>query len=288
MKKINKEDLKIDFESLGVEVGDIVLVRASLGAVGRLEFGADTFIDALLDAVGSDGTIVSLAFTTGSFFIRPKKEDAFTLSKKSYAGALPNAMILRSDSKRSLHPMCSYVAIGKYAEDITKDHNATSPAYEPMRKIVELNGKCALVGCVGSSPGFTTTHLAETDLGYLKTLPVFPWLKSTYYVDQDGDLKIFRRKDPGLCSNSFYKFYAIYVKEEILRTGRIGKAYSIMAPAKDAYRIDLKTLYLDKKFNICEQSDCRICNVERWDRIHRVPLYIGQKILKKLRASFIK
>ena len=75
--------------------------------------------------------------------------------------------------------MCSYVAIGKKAQLITQSHNADSPAYDPVRKIVEANEKCILVGCVGTSPGFTTTHLAEADLGYLKKLPILPWLNST-------------------------------------------------------------------------------------------------------------
>jgi aminoglycoside N3'-acetyltransferase len=273
------------FRSLGVNEGDIILIRASLGAVGRIESGADTFINALLDAVGSNGTIVSLAFTSGSFLRKPKVEDAFTIEKKSYAGALPNAMLSRADSFRSMHPVCSFVAIGKQADLITHDHDANSPAYEPVRKIVEANGKCILVGCVGSSPGFTTTHLAEADLGYLKKLPILPWLNSTFYIDRDGETKLFRRYDPGLCSKSFSKFYSLYVEEEILRTGYIGKAYSILAPAEKAYIIDIGKLREDKKFNICGNPDCRTCNVGRWDRVHYMPGYLIRKIAKKLRAK---
>lgn len=283
IKNKKREELKINFESLGLGSGDVVLIRASLGAVGRMDEKADTFINALLDVVGAGGTIISLAFTGGSFLKSPKKQDAYTVAKKSYAGALPNAMIERSDSVRSLHPMCSYVGIGKYACEITCDHDASSPAYAPVRKIIELEGKCVLVGCVGSSPGFTTTHLAEYDLGYLKKLPIFPWLNSVYYLDKDGSLKIFRRQDPGLCSKSFYKFYAIYVKEEILKTGYVGNAYSIMAPAAGAYNIDKRILKNDKKFNICGNRECIVCNTRRWDRIHHVPLYVVRKAVQLLR-----
>ena len=274
-----------EFRGLGVNEGDMILIRASLGAVGRIESGADTFINALLDAVGSDGTIVSLAFTSGSFLRKPRLEDAFTIEKKSYAGALPNAILSRADSFRSMHPMCSFVAIGKQAEFITQDHDANSSAYEPVRKIVEANGKCILVGCVGSSPGFTTTHLAEADLGHLKRVPILPWLNSTFYIDRDGETKLFRRYDPGLCSKSFSKFYSQYVEEEILSTGYIGKAYSILVPAKKAYDIDMKKLREDKKFNICGNPDCRTCNAGRWDRVHHMPGYLIRKIAKKLRTK---
>lgn len=286
MIKITREQLVSDFYHLGVNEGDTVLVRASLGAVGRMKNGADAFINALIDAVGPNGTIISLAFTSGSFLRKPKIEDAFFIEKKSYAGALPNAMLKRADSFRSMHPMCSFVAIGKQAEIITCDHGANSPAYEPVRKIIEANGKCILVGCVGSSPGFTTTHLAEADLGYLRSLPIFPWLKSTYYIDGNGNIKLFRRPDPGLCSNSFYKFYSLYVKEEILKAGYVGSAYSILASAKEAYDIDFKKLKEDKRFNICGNPDCWTCNAGRWDRIHHAPGFFLRKATKKLGSKF--
>jgi aminoglycoside N3'-acetyltransferase len=283
MSRVTKEQIKLDFQKLGIQPGDTILIRATLSEVGRLASGADMFIDALLESVGIEGTIVSLAFTSGSAgFKTPRKEDAFNLSTKSYAGSLPNSMISREDSHRSAHPMCSFVGIGKNAKAITENHNALSPAYEPVRKIIELNGKCILVGCVKNSPGFTTTHLAEADLGYLNRLPVFPWLRSVYYEVPDGGLKLFRRKDPGMCSNSFYKFYALYVKEGILSTGFIGKAYSILAPAKECYEIDRYTLKKNQKFNICDSPVCWTCNVGRWDRIHRAPIYYAKKFVTRI------
>lgn len=283
--RILKEELIKDFQNLGIQPGDVVLIRASLGAVGKISGGAETFVDALSDVVGVDGTIVSLAFTDSSFIKNPKIEDAFNLKKKSYAGALPNSMISRFGSLRSSHPTCSYVAIGKHAKYIVEDHDERSPAYEPVRKIVELNGKNVLVGCVATSPGFTTTHLAESDLGHLQTLPVFPWLNKTYYYDKNGDIKIFKRKDPGLCSNSFYKFYSLYVKNGILQTGNIGGAYSIIAPAKECFEIERQTLSTDKKFNICGSKDCWTCNARRWDRIHYAPIFILRKLFNKLQGK---
>lgn len=288
MTKLTREALLSDFRSLGVSRGDTLLIRGSLGAVGRIEGGSNSVISCLLDAVGPEGTVVSLAFTGGAFLRRPRKEDAFGMTKKSYAGALPNAMLVWPSARRSRHPMCSLVAIGKNAEYIISGHNEFSNAYEPVRKIIELRGKCVLLGCVKSSPGFTTTHLAEADLGYLDSLPVVPWLLSAYYEAVDGELKLFRRKDPGLCSNSFYKFYALYVREGVLSTGFVGKAYSILAPAKECYEIDLETLRKDRKFNICDSNDCWTCNVGRWDRIHRAPAYFVRKIAKRVRNKIVR
>jgi aminoglycoside N3'-acetyltransferase len=288
MSLLNREQLMSDFLKMGIKIGDTVLVRADLGNVGRINGGADSFIDALLDVLGPEGTIVSLAFTSGAFFKMPLKGDAFTITKKSYAGALPNAMLLKAGSCRSLHPMCSFVAIGKNAEEIVANHNANSPAYEPIRKIIEHNGKCILIGCVASSPGFTTAHLAEADLGYQKKLPILPWLNSTYYIAKNGDLLLFRRRDLGLCSNSFYKFYGFYIKQQILISGYIGKAYSISAPAKDCYNIELEILSKDQKFNVCDDGECFLCNAGRWDRAHHAPIFIIRMLFKKIIRYFCK
>lgn len=296
-KILTKSELAHNFSKIGVQNGDVILIRASLGSVGIMEYDitsdvgmyasmANTFLDALIEAVGESGTIVSLSFTSGTWIKKPKIEEAYTLNKKSYAGSLPNAMIKRKNAYRSMHPTCSFVAIGKDARFLTSGHDSKSPAYEPVRKIIELEGKCMLVGCVNSSPGFTTTHLAESDLGYLKKYPIFARLNRTYYIDENGLHKLFRRNDPGLCSQSFYKFYSLYVKEGILQIGQIGNAYSILAPAKEAYEIDFCKLKEDKSFNICENDCCFTCNANRWDRIHKLPIYVMKKILRLFRKRF--
>lgn len=272
---------------MGIVAGDTVLIRASLAAVGRISGGADAFVEALLLCVGSEGTIISLAFTGGRYLRMPKLDEAFNSKTKSYAGALPNAMLKREDSFRSRHPMCSYVAVGRHAEHLTANHDESSPAYEPVRKVIELGGKCMLVGCVDTSPGFTTTHLAEFDLGLL-SFAVFPKLRSTYYEASDGAIKLFRRPDPGMCSNSYYKFYALYVKHKVLTTGFVGSAYSIIAPARECYEIEYAALKKNRKINICDSNMCSTCNAGRWDRIHRAPGYFVRLVTKKLQKWHTK
>jgi aminoglycoside N3'-acetyltransferase len=287
MNRITEEELIKNFSDHGICPGDTILVRANLGAIGRIIGGADTFIRALLKTVGEEGTIISLAFTSSRFIKKPKIEDAFDVRKKSYAGALPNTMLDYVGAHRSTHPTCSYVAIGKHAEFLTKKHNETSPAYEPIREIINLNGKCMLIGCVDNSPGFTTTHLAEIDLN-LSSLIIFPQLHSTYCKLPNGDIKLIRRKDLGLCSNSYYKFYSLYVRHGILRTGNVGNAYSIIAMAKECYKIDLETLKENSKFNICQCNLCFTCNAGRWDRLHYAPLYFIRLLLKSLKDRQVK
>lgn len=278
---MTKDALVTDFKSLGVTNGDIIFIRADLGAVlsaGWTPNFANIFIEALSSVVGDEGTIISLSSTKCSLW--PNKNTPFRVDTPTFAGALPQKMLNLPGAKRSRHPTCSFVAIGKSAEFLTADHGPDSPAFEPLRKIIELGGKMVLVGCVYSNPGFTTAHLAEFDLGMVTKL-IFPSLFSCYYVNDDGEVKLFRRTDPGLCSASYSKFYSYYVTAGILRSGLVGKAYSIMVPSKEAYSIEKEILSKDSKFNICGNSACFVCNAWRWDRIYRLPIFIIKRIIKK-------
>lgn len=281
------EKLKSDLENLGITKGDTVLIRADLGAIGKLETKKrEDYINFILDVVGEEGTIVGLSFTSG-FFIKKNKNIIFDGTNKSYTGAFANTMLKHPKAIRSTHPTNSYVAIGKNAQYILEKHNERSGAYEPIRKILELNGKMILIGCVESSPGFTTTHLAEVDLGLHKRI-IFPTLNGSYYK-KNNEIKLFKRKDLGSCSSTFYKFYGHYVKNELLIQGYIGNAYSILIDAKKAFDIDFKILNDNPKITLCENPSCMLCRARRWDNLKDMPMFfirnvipiIARKIFKK-------
>ena len=280
VRKIERALLE-SIRRLDIARGDTVLVRAAMHAVGPLPNGPRSLIDAFLEVISQDGTLVSLSFTESSYLKKPDPNKPFRSDTPTYAGAFPATMLTYPEAKRSTHPTCSYVAIGKHAELITGNHSPNSPAYEPVRTIIDLNGKMVLVGCVQSSPGFTTTHLAEYDLGLLNRV-ILPWLNAVYYEAEDGTIKLFRRKDLGLCSRSFYKFYSYYVAAGILRTGMIGNAYSIAAPAQETYAIEKSILKMHPTFNVCDDPLCKLCNSRRWDRLHRIPIYILMRLARKL------
>lgn len=279
---LNIDILKNDLEKLGIKKGDILLVRADLGQIGKVDTKEkQDYVNFILDTIGEEGTLVGLSFTN-SFFIKKNKNLIFDGKNKSYTGAFVNIMLNHSKALRSQHPTNSYVAIGKYAEYITKDHNEFSGAYEPIRKIIELNGKMLLIGCVSSSPGFTTTHLAEVDLGLHKRI-ILPSLDGVYYK-KNNEIKIFKRKDVGSCSSTFYKFYSFYVKNELLFQGYVGNAYTVLADAKKIYRLDLEILKKNSKITICHNPRCMLCRARRWDNLIDMPIFI----IRYLYTKFLK
>jgi len=55
---VTQKDVCETLKSLGIKNGDILLFHSSLKSFGEIENGADTVIDGVLDAVGTNGTAV--------------------------------------------------------------------------------------------------------------------------------------------------------------------------------------------------------------------------------------
>ena len=280
-EKILPEKITQDLIALGVKKGDTLLVRADLSQVGILTTkNKMDYIDAILRCIGEEGTLVGLSFTRDSI-LKVNKENIFDGTNKSYVGAFSNLMLKHTKAKRSTHPTNSYVAIGRFANELITTHTEISGAYDPIEKIIELNGKMLLIGCVDTSPGFTTTHFAEVELNLHKRI-IFPFLNKVLYL-KNGKKYLFKRKDLGSCSSTFYKLYAYYVLNKILKQGTIGNAYTILVNAKDAYNIDKNVLMKNPKITICDNKNCFTCRTRRWDNIKDSPLYIMRFIWHYLR-----
>lgn len=58
MKTIYKEDIVQGLTELGLKRGDVVIVHTSLKSIGYVCGGAQTVIEALIEVVTSEGTIV--------------------------------------------------------------------------------------------------------------------------------------------------------------------------------------------------------------------------------------
>ncbi|MBD65284.1 MAG: hypothetical protein CME62_08755 [Halobacteriovoraceae bacterium] len=285
IKKLTKDEVVADMVNLGIKPGDTVWLTANLGRIGVIESRRETaknFIDCILECVGEEGTLVALSYTDGTFIKDPKQEDAFHSEKKSYAGALPNAMLAYPNSFRSQHPMCSVVAIGKNGKYVTDGHDENSYSYEPVKKLMELNGKCVTLGCAYETPGYTTTHWAETKLGFHQKLIFTKSLYKAGYKTENGEFKLYRRKDPGMCTENFPTLLGHYLRHGVLQTGMIGSAYTIIGEAKKLYDVDIKILKQDKQFHLCKKNDCFQCRMNRWDTAYFAPFYFAKKLLLAL------
>jgi aminoglycoside N3'-acetyltransferase len=264
MALITRQSLAQDYKNIGLKSGDIVLMRASMGAIGRTEFkDRQTHIDAIFDVIGDKGTLVGLSFSKSFFtpFV-PPKNFIFNDSTPTITGGFVKTLLSHPDRVRSKHPTNSFVAIGAQANELMDGHDANAHTYFPMEKLLQHNAKMILVGCCDDSPGFTTAHLAEYNLGYLKNI-LFPSLHRVYY--QDGNnVKLYKRTELGSDSFTFSKYYDHYRANDVLNEGTIGNAQSMIISCKDAYTIEYNILKENPRFHICDRDNCKLCCGRHW------------------------
>lgn len=279
-----KESLLHDLESLGIKKGDTLLVRGDLGKIGRTkESLRKIIIDILCQAVGENGTIMGLSFTNSYWLFRHPKDYVFTSDTKSTAGSLVNLMLAHPNHLRSSHPVNSFVCIGEKSSELLNGHDVTAPNYQPVRKLIEYNGKMLLFGCANTSPGFTTAHLAQSDLGLSKKY-LFKHFKGCHYYE--GKVKkTYKMDEVGGCSSGFYKFYADYIRNEKLTTGYFGNAYSLLINAGEAYDIECEILKNNPLYALCNNRNCAMCRggwlYNKKEMFFFYPAMICNKIWKK-------
>ncbi|HCL30929.1 MAG TPA: AAC(3) family N-acetyltransferase [Candidatus Latescibacteria bacterium] len=154
------ERIAAQVSALGVRESGVLLVHSSLSSMGHVEGGPETVIDGLLQALGSQGTLLLPALsyaTVGAEQTHFNRE-----TTPSCVGAITEYFRTRSGTKRSGSPTHSVCATGLLADQIVADHHLdTTPvgARSPLRKLPELGGQLLFLGC-GLRPN-TSMHGVE-------------------------------------------------------------------------------------------------------------------------------
>ena len=135
-----KKDISKALEAVGVQPGQTIMVHTSLGALGFVCGGAQVVIEALLEAVGKDGTLMmptqswkNLDPTTGVHWQEPEEwwqiiRDNWPAYDKAITptntmGAVAEMFRRWPGALRSDHPARSVAALGKHAEYLTEGHD---------------------------------------------------------------------------------------------------------------------------------------------------------------------
>ena len=160
-----KEDIADILESMGIQKGMVVLLQANSKELGHLVGGEQILIEALMETVGYDGTIVVPTFTPQmsdpSCVKRNIERDSWEkirqhmlpfdrkLSVYEYSDPIVHQFLRNEGVVRSYHPLYSFAAWGKYAKLICDKHPLHFGLNQdsPLGKIVEFNGYVLLLGC---------------------------------------------------------------------------------------------------------------------------------------------
>ena len=164
-----------DLSNLGVARGQVVMLHASVKAIGWIVGGPDMVLQAILEVLTPTGTLVMLASWEDNPYDLKRWPEA---RRRAYEEECPayDPATSRTDHRemsilaeylrtwpgalRSTHPF-SYVAVGARAQYLVADHPlqyGNGPG-SPLAKLCELGGKVLLLGPLFRN--LTILHHAE-------------------------------------------------------------------------------------------------------------------------------
>lgn len=249
MKTITKEQILFDLQLGGIKKGDVVLMQSALSSIGYVEGGADAVIDAVLEAIGPEGTF---AVSTMSF------ENPFDPENSpSEVGIISETHRKRPGSIRSLRPVHCINAIGAKAEELTKDHDkcATNCGEgSPYLKLRDMGGKIILLGVDFSRN--TTLHAIEDIMNavYLinREIPA-----PKYMEDYKHKTMTMVKFCPG--HRNFISFTSVLRRAEAMTEVRIGNALAKIIDVRKMFELGQKLLTEDPLAFLCSNENCSHC-----------------------------
>ena len=260
--------IKRDLWDLGIREGDVILVMAGVrdfkfpaNIKENLEINyGQLLMDALLECISLDGTLLVMTFNSINLF-RPSKSpsEIFSTETLPNTGSLAKAVLAHPEVIRSRHPSNSFAAIGTKAASILRFHDSFAFTFRVIEDLVNLEAKLLSIGCIDSSPGFSTVHLAQYHLGISQRSRLVGQFKKNY-LDLDGNVRLFRKLDIPGCSMGFWKMYPNYRSEGILKEGLVAGVPAHHVRADLAYELDFATLKQNEEALKCNDSRCIDCN----------------------------
>jgi len=116
MQEVNKHDVLEILNQVGVGAGDGLLVHSALQFLGRPEGGVGMYLEALQQAVGSQGTLIVPAFNFN--FAKGEDYDP-AIAPAVGMGTFSEYVRLAGGVKRTCHPMQSFAVWGQDADALT-------------------------------------------------------------------------------------------------------------------------------------------------------------------------
>lgn len=172
------ETLKQQLQTLGIQSGDSIMVHSSIKSMGWIAGGAKAVIDALMETITPEGTIVMAAQSAensepSNWMLPPVPKDWHEPIRQHMPAYDPHLTPLRGMGKiaecfhrhpktiRSYHPVHSFMAWGKHAEKWMMEHPLEDSfgMGSPLGTFLNENVKILLIGVGYDS--CTALHLSE-------------------------------------------------------------------------------------------------------------------------------
>ena len=241
---VTRTHLAADLRALGLRSGAVVMVHTSLRALGWVVGGAQTVLEALRDAVGSDGTIVMPAQSwqlCEPAVLRQAPEASWqqirealplydpAVTPSQTMGVVAELFRTVPGTLRSAHPHRSITASGPLAELIVARHPLGSPSGEesPLGRLFDVDAQILLLGVTAAKA--TMLHLAE----HRADFPGKSTAANGVAMLVDGQRQWVTYDELDVDDEDFDDvFEAFRADTGLVTTGRVGEGVGQLAPAR--------------------------------------------------------
>lgn len=234
---LNQSAIANGLRELGLKNGDIVLLHSSLISLGKVNGGPAAVVDAFLDVIGAEGTLLVPVFGA--------------------LGILTDEVKNRPDAVISPCPVGTLAAIGKDAEELCRDHWKAETAHgndTPYTRLAEKGGFICLLGV--DQDRNTTLHSVEA----LLELPYMNTATRTFKTPDGEEVTKSWKFYPGP-HRDFIGLDAMLTPA--MTRGRIGNAEVRLINAQKMYDIAMNIGNLDPAFVLCDNPACADCVKQR-------------------------
>lgn len=173
---LGRTQIVAGLRALGVREQSVLLAHAAISSLGWVVGGSQTVVEALLDAVGADGTVLAYAgwednpchlsewpadWQEAYRREMPPFDPALAEARRA-SGRLAERIRTWPGACRSEHPEAGFVAIGARAGWVTggQDRDAPYGPRSPLGRLVEADGQLLLLGAPPTA--LTLLHYAES------------------------------------------------------------------------------------------------------------------------------
>lgn len=142
------EQFTRDLLALGVRPGGVLMVHSALRPFGWVPGGAETIIQGLLSAIGSEGTLLMPALSYEH--VTPEDPVFDVRYTPPCVGAIAEAFRRRARTRRSLHPTHSVCAVGPLTDELLIPHAQDSTPcgpHSPFHRLPQFDGQILMLAC---------------------------------------------------------------------------------------------------------------------------------------------
>ena len=237
---------------LGIPRGCVLLVHTAFSVTGPIEGGPDGLIDALLEAIGPEGTLVMPSWTDDD----DEVFDPAAYEVDDHLGVVADEFWQRAGAVRGTHPF-AVAALGPRADEVA-GAPFVLPPHAPgsgIAKVHDLDGWVLLLGV--DHDGDTTIHLGELMADVPYRVPHF------ITVLEDGEPKRIDYGENDHCCQNFVWVGDWLRARGLQRESVVGYGRAQLARARDIVTTVVEELAEDPCRLLHARGTCESCD-EAW------------------------